>query len=47
MVGFEIAVRKASKYYTLADFACMGLFINDVIIFGEYPRFSLQNTLNT
>ena len=28
MVGFEIAVRKASKYYTLADFARMGLFIH-------------------
>ena len=31
MVGFEIAVRKASKFYTLADFARMGLFINNVI----------------
>ena len=27
--------------------ASMGLFINDVIIFGECPRFSLQSTLCT
>ena len=27
--------------------AFFGLFINDVIIFDEYPRFSLQSTLYT
>ena len=27
--------------------ASLGLFINDVIIFGDYPRFSPQSTLYT
>ena len=45
--GVLVVLKTIGGSFFAKFLAFFGLFINDVIIFDEYPRFSLQSTLYT
>ena len=45
--GVLVVLKTIGGSFFAKFLAFLGLFINDVLIFGEYPRFSLQSTLYT